>query len=734
MFKPYKRMVALLLAVMVFAVTPLVASAEKEAPGSDMEAAMPIAPAESAGAAQPDSSAGSMETALIAAKNLLKIDDDVFTNFEYSSGYSNYSAMEGLIWSFLWSDNQNAQIYAAVQEDGTVLEYYKYVYQSSVFGFAGVSKETAVKIADEFIKKAKPDTYSYYKSPSDVYVSIHVNEYRLTYYAEVNGYAFSAAYASVSINKFTGEVTGYSTSNVNPQNYNHESVADLISESNAIAAYAEKIGLRLEYTSYINYEDGTIKVFPVYLLNSYNDRYISAKSGEVVEYVNDQEGNNAAMISRAAMASPEAAYDMAAGGTGASLTPAEIAAVEKVSTYLTSEQALQKLLEAMDLADLDISAFSQKYIGLNRDSYNRDRYYYNINIYRSYERETPAKDDDIMYLSGSVDAESGRVTDFSLNYYGTPTSAGDYTEKQATDAIETFLKKYAPEEFAKSKIEENSGGVASPYNYRGDYNISYNRYVNGIVFMNNGISISFNKYTGKITRYSLSWYDNVSFPSISNVLTPERALAAFVESSGSSINYITTGNGNTSLVYAFESGRYIDPFSGKTLDYNGEQMIDNAVTPDYSDVAGHWSESVVMRLLENGVYLWGGRFEPNKAMTELEFLQYLLLVEPSYYRAEPAMFFAQRGIDIEADPDKTLTRQEAARIIVEYLGYKKLAEQSERFVYPFTDSIKNEYKGYVTICYMLGIISGDNGKFNASSNITHAQAAVILQNLIIVKS
>jgi len=731
MLKSLRRIVALSLAVLVITATPLLASAEKEAPESNMEAAMPMDPAGSAGEKQPDSSAGSMETALIAAKTLLEIDDSVFTEFSYSSSFSNYETREGLIWSFNWSDNKNGYIYAIVQGDGTVLQYYKYNYRGSTFGFAEISKETAIKTADGFIKRAKPDTYSYFKAPDDIFVSIHDGEYRLVYYAEVNGYAFKASVVTVSINKFTGEVIGYSTSNVNPRNYNFESASNLISESAAVAAYAEKIGLSLEYRSFFNYEDGSIKVFPVYLFNAGSNRYISAKNGEVVEYVYDLGADDGALYGTN-QAAPEAAYDMAAGGTGASLTPAEIAAIDKVSNYITSEQALQKLLEVMGLTDLDIKALGQQYIGLNRDYYNRDRYYYSIDMYRSLD-VTP-KDDEIMYFSGSVDAESGRVISFSFNYYGIPLSAGDFSEKQAADAVEAFLKKNAPDEYAKSKLDETQGTAVSPSNYRGDYYVNYNRYENDIVFRDNGISLSFNRFTGKITRYSLNWYDNVTFPGISNVLAPESALAAFVESSGSSINYITTGNGNTSLVYAFESGRLIDPFSGKALEYNGEPMNENAQAPDYSDIAGHWSEKAVKRLLDNGVYLWGGKFEPNKVMTELEFLQYLLLIEPSYYRAEPTEFFAERGIDIAADPDKTLTRQEAVRIIVEYLGYKKLAQQSERFVYPFTDSIKQEYKGYVTICYMLGIISGDNGKFNASSNITRAQAAVILQNLIIVKS
>ena len=183
-----------------------------------------------------------------------------------------------------------------------------------------------------------------------------------------------------------------------------------------------------------------------------------------------------------------------------------------------------------------------------------------------------------------------------------------------------------------------------------------------------------------------------------------------------------------------ESAAFIDPLDGKALGYDGTAGDDNVVVPDYSDVIGHWSESIVMRLLDNGVYLWGGSFEPDKVMTELEFARYLMLIEQYYGYLEPREFFIQQGIDIEADPDKALTRQEAARIVVEYLGFGKLAVQSEWFVYPFSDNVSSQYKGYVTICYMLGIIDGSDGVFNATGNITRAHAAAILANLIEYKS
>ncbi|MCL2152970.1 MAG: S-layer homology domain-containing protein, partial [Oscillospiraceae bacterium] len=135
---------------------------------------------------------------------------------------------------------------------------------------------------------------------------------------------------------------------------------------------------------------------------------------------------------------------------------------------------------------------------------------------------------------------------------------------------------------------------------------------------------------------------------------------------------------------------------------------------------------------------WGGKFEPDKVMTELEFLQYIMMVDSYHYqitRAETQEYYARKGVEVEASPDKLLTRQEAARIISEYLGYGKLAEQSKWFLFPFSDFVADAYKGYVTICYMLGIVNGNAaGEFDAAGKVTRAHAAVMLHNLIISKS
>ena len=736
MSKNVKRIVVSALVVVMAASAALGAFA--------MDAPVPVVPI--SGTVAP--SDNSMETALIAVKGLIGVDDDVFTDFSYSSSYSSYGTSEGVIWSFTWTDLKNAHIYASATADGLLLNFWKYSGEEKSFGFAEISKEAAIAKAAAFIKEANPDTYSYYKSPQDVNLNINSKDYRVIYYAEVNGYSFNPSYISVQVNKFNGEVTGYDTSNINPVKFSFEDASSVIGEDAAISAYAEKIGLNLEYASFYNYENNKLTVFPVYRFGSRGDKYISAVTGDVVNYVFDRGSSVETAASYGAAApSPSAmneAADSGGGGSRESLTPDEISAIEKVSSFISSEQALQKLLDTMGLTGLDLSEFRDQYISLNRDYFNRDRYCYDIYMYKT--NMYPGKeygvdavgDDEIVNISGRVDAASGRVISFSFGYdYGIQYAEREpvYTVEQAKASVEEFLKKEAAAEFAGSKYEETESIEAVPYSYRsGNYHMQYIRHENGVPFRNNGISVVFNAHTGRITNYSLSWYENVTFPGIGGVLQARQALAAFVAQNGSSINYITVGGGDAALVYEFNKSEFVDPYTGKALGYNGELWKDETVAPAYDDIKGHWNEEVIQKLLDNGVVKWSGSFEPEKTMTQLEFLEYLMLVEPYSYYRDALAFFMDRKIDIEADANTIVTRQEAVRIVVEYLGYGKLAQQHIWFVYPFSDSISDGYKGYVTICYMLGVISGESGRaFNPESSITRAQAALMLHNLIIAK-
>jgi len=735
MGKIFRRAIVVALIVAI-AVVPLAVSARTVPPPPQEEPVADIAvPAVISAPARPVATDASMEAALLAVRRIITIDDEIFTDFSYSSSFSNWETREGLIWHFNWSGD-DASAFATVSADGTLLNYNVW-HSGQSFGFAEISVVEALNRAEAFIRRAIPASqHEFFTHVFDRSTNIHSREFSFLIEAYVGSHAFPISSINIGVDKFTGEITSYFTSNIDPTRFNFERADNLISHENAIAAHAENIGMSLEYRSRFNFETNQVTIFPAYTKNEVGTNYISAITGEVVTYVFDRGAVGGYAIGMGgAVAAPQAEADESVGRAWASLSPAERAAVEQVAGFITNEQALDRLLGAMDLSGLDVRAFDDKHISLSRDFVDSSRFVYNVSLFRNLEWD--AADDEIRSISGTVDATTGRVRAFNLGYHGTPflVAGQPMSDSQIQAAVSAFLREMAPAELAASRLESRQAPSIGRFEAAGINNFNYIRMANGIPFRDNGISVAFNQVTGVVTNFSLNWLDNVSFPSISNVLTPEQALTRFVEQNGSRTIYITTGESNARLVYDFGSG-LIDPFTGALIDFMGDPMQDQAFTPNYSDVIGHWSERYVMRLLDNGVYNWSGLFEPDRVMNEVEFVAYIMQIEqPWMARMAPQAFLQQRGIDFDASAGRQVTRQAAAKIIVEYLDFGLLAQQPQWFVYPFNDNVSDAFRGYITIAHMLGIVGGDtNGNFNANGNVTRGQAAVMLHNLIIART
>ena len=757
MRKSFRSLVVALLAP-VIAAAPLVVSAES--PPYDVVAVpspaptmpVPSAPVSSAPAVElvpspgavpsptarvvgTDSPEAGMETALLAVRRLVDIDDNIFTDFNHSSTFSNWETREGLVWSFSWS-GENAHIFANVSGDGKLLSLNRFD-DSPFFGFAELSRSDAVARAYDFMRRANPDVHQFFSATDDVQVSLHSSQFTVVFNAEIEGFGFPAAQITVGVDKFDGGILSYNTRNIDPRGFNFESTQSLISQSEAVAAFAEKIGLSLEYRSSFDPTTERQVVFPVYTVNLPGMSFISAVTGEVVEFVfeHGRSDSDAFLAGGAMPAAPAAEAEAMQDHARARISPAERAAIERVAGFLTADQALNRFMDAAGLSDMDMDIFDDKSVTLTRDFLETGRYSYSINLFRNVSWDSP--EPELMGVFGNIDATTGAVRSFNIFYTNTPMLTGEpaMTAEQVRDTVETFLRGIAPAEFARTRLDE--GGTFSlerPGMSFGVDNFNFVRVENDILFRGNNISVTYNQALGRVTNFSLNWNDNITFPSVANVLTPEQALLRFAEGGGSEIIFITTGDGNASLVFDFGSAM-IDPFTGGVLDFSGDALEDSVLRPDYSDVLGHWSESYVMRLLENGVYNWSGRFEPDRVMNEVEFVAYIMQIEsPWMVPLSAQAFLAGHGINFSASADRQVTRQNAARIIVEFMGFGQLAAHSEWFVYPFNDSVADEFRGYITIARMLGIVSGDAvGNFNPTNSVTRAEAAVMLHDLILAR-
>lgn len=127
---------------------------------------------------------------------------------------------------------------------------------------------------------------------------------------------------------------------------------------------------------------------------------------------------------------------------------------------------------------------------------------------------------------------------------------------------------------------------------------NYVRQVNGIEFSGNYLNVEVDKNTGKIIGYDNNWYDNASFPDISNIISKEAAFNKIKDLAGFSLQYTMLDANKVGIVYDFinkNDSYIIDPINGIRIDYSGKAYRENKL-PEYTDINGHWCEKTVREL------------------------------------------------------------------------------------------------------------------------------------------
>jgi hypothetical protein len=712
-----------------------------------------------------------LETALTAITKIVDIDENLYTNFSWN----HWGGTVHLNWS---SRDWNASISASVSAEGELMYFYRWEWteqrQINQVMLAELTRAQAADKAGAFLKKALGDVFDGFELIS-TQLWYPSSNYSISYSLSKNGYTHTNYTVSVEVDKITGEIMSF-WRNAPPAGalFEYQDASETITREEALAAYLENIGLDLVYTEHWNWETRELTVRPVYRLNNNRwNAYISAVDGSLVEidwnvYL---PGDFDGAITGEAVAVGEAVEDMA--GYGAlnmggmeqrarrDFSPAERAAIDAAADWAvkTPEEAINAMIKAFDL-EIDPDDYHLNW-HLNNHWVNQRQHLWNINLNKS--------SDDWMIHEGyyaEIDARSGDIISYSYSFWDQsrwsrgivideePQSNLLYTHDEAKEIAIAKIKSLLPGRIDFDRhfefIDRSHMGIVplSDDDKLANYHFMFARKANGILFEANAVSVTLNNTTGAITGYYLSWFENVSFPAVTNIVTPEAALKTISDFVGYNKYYMSNGRTednskiNVSLIYRFDGNVMVDPFTGKLIDWNFEEptRLDNTL-PDYTDLDGHWAEEMVKTLADNGIFVWGGdTFDPDKAITRGEFFSYMR------FYSNNSWLFSQISSGISSrwgwesigsgfsDPDagKVITRQEAMKILCEMAGYGDIGKHYQIFAYPFNaDGIDEEYKGYVAILYALGLIRGDgNGNFNAKDDLTRAEAAQIAYNIV----
>lgn len=684
-----------------------------------------------------------LESAIKKAKTLFTIPEAF--KFDHSINSESGKTIYYLSWRSKGSDG--ASISARIDDKGTVLSYDTYKSSDYILTqkLPKVSRLEAKSKADAFIKKVNASIVNQIKYEENYQNNILDMTYYFSYYRIVNGIPFYNDRVSVTINKNSGDVQSYYTSWT--EGLVFPVLGKEISMKQAEEAYKTKLGLRLQYM--YSYNDDKMNIFLVYTPRFNNETYaVDAFTGEKTKVGNGYYG----VMYDMALSSQKTAVARASGTAEVVLNPEESKAVLEAAKLKTSEQA-EKI--ARDTKFLEISSdFKLSNYNLYPSYPIKEDYLWNLSFTKTAADDKSQEE----YINVSISANTGMIMSFYKSYPSDGTAKPKFVLKDTKAEVDAFVKENYPDLYKSLEYDADYedvvlGNVSEdmPRNY----SYKYNRMVNGIVFPDNGISITYDAVTGKMTNLNLNWY-NVEFPSAAKVIAMDTAYAKLFAGIGLELQYKTemnekilpdpTKKPDVKLVYTLKQGKplFLDANSGDIIDSTGNPYKE--VKPvSYTDIANSPVKKKIMVLAENGVSLDGTLFKPKVEITQLDFLT-LLSKTISYYSNPITARSTKKDIDDmyafleregivksgEKAPAATVTREDAVKFIIRALKYDKVAEISSIFKSGLKDinKAKANLKGYITIAEGLKIITGAKGYFYPRTKLTREDAAAMIYNYL----
>lgn len=658
---------------------------------------------------------------IVSAKEKLGISDDefVFTNY-----YQNETE-DGNRYNLNWEskdDTKSSNISVEMSEAGTIFRYHRYdsAKESGQPKYPARSQEEALAEAKAVFARI------------DAEKAAQVSDEEIVYNSYDNSYAYEAQRVHNGVPVFDNNVSlqldadslQLSSYYANWEERLTFADAEAISQDEARAAFAEKIGYELFYQVVSEDYKDTVKL--VYRPKFDEGLYIDAVSGEAVDFEMVYEA-----MSGGAGAKNEATMDAAA----ARLSPEEQAMVDEISQMLPKEKAEQI---ARGVSEFGISS------DYKVENYNISKNASGKYIGRISFRTGSAKEENYGYRNVSIDAKTGEVIAYNgysyLDERSVNSNSGDKTEisaEESREIAEKFLNKYYADKFAKMEAK-------SVFNPTGG-SVNYQRVENGVKVYNNGAYVYIDSESKEIRSFSLTWTD-AAFPA-ADAAELEQVYDKVLAEDNFRCGYLMVPGENgkkpaAQLVYRLENEMTLDASSLEELDWR-LRPVSISQKPEYVDLEGHYAKEYVEKLLQMGIYLpneaEGGSkassLRPDAGVTQKDYLQ--LIAQVVFNRSavyDDNDFYndlVRRGVLAKEDirPDSTVTRIEAIRYLLNALGYKEFVAIPGIFNCPFADVAEAD-KGYGAVAAGLRLVNSDTDTFYADSALRRGDALIIIYNYL----
>jgi hypothetical protein len=431
-------------------------------------------------------------------------------------------------------------------------------------------------------------------------------------------------------------------------------------------------------------------------------------------------------------------------------------------TVTTTEISKERALELIASYKIDLAGYK-----LENTSYNN--YNGQEHVWRfEYRQGDPQDYKTMKQVSIAIDAQTGELRELFRHEFRegpyefpkNPSVSEEQAQQKAVEFIKTVLPAKTDKIALSNSMDSKLGMKSGP-----GYSFEFVRLEQGVPIRDNTFRVGIDPMTGQVREFGGAWYpnDKIKFQDKSNLMDLEAAKSKFLERYKLMLQYIPVYEkgktpyepGKTKGVVLVYAPIYSMPMQNLNA-VTGEWVSDWGDMPqqvEIPDIKGHWAEKQLQYFVERGIFqVKDGKLAPDAAVTRGEMIKYLIMSisgprimqekttfndvpknDPNFEFIEEAA--ARKWIDRNTKnfrPNDVITREEMADIVTAILGYAKLSEAPDTFINHFKDvtDSSGKFTGDIAIVGALGIMTGAEGYFQPKSQVTKAQAAMVMTRVL----
>lgn len=719
--------------------------------------AMALALSLGCGLAVPAGAASTAEERLAAVtaqvKKTLGLDTERYTAFNGNLAESALAPS----WDLEWSDANGNSLSVSATEEGKILRYYSSeareepVSGSGAPTFPAGSRDKAREAAFAFLGKVL-DSNESVALEDGRYGGLGATVYRFEGQILVNGLPAGLS-CSISVSCASNEIQNFYRDDLTGRVMGGvPGSKPVVLSDKAGETLKGTLKLRLEYV--LDEEDEHRAVLR-YLPEYGDEYYVDAADGKLVNLTElrkavDRDGSFDKNLMNTATAEG-AAEDSVAAAEMPAPTPAEIAGAEKLKGVL-DKKALDGKARAITALGLRAYTLSTADYAVPREK-DEDQ---TVTATLRYGRQVNGVS---WRRTVTLDAKTGALLQvYSSGWMPEEAMARPVDNAAARKNAESFLKAQSGARFAKTELYDSSDALEEQDGLF--HSFTFCQKANGYFLPSNSLYARVDATDGSIAAYNSEFDDSVVFDSPDGILTMERAVDAWLGTYDVTLQYVQVPaavdyslpeyeplkNLGIAYLYKLVLGYRLERETGYSgIDAKTGQPVEltqyDSGEVAYSDLEGCWAREKIEALAQYRVGFVGGKFQPDKALTQLDMA--LLLTSVQGYRFDPEVSdsvdevyeVAYRMGTLrreERNDNAVLTRMDAIRMILNAAGYGEVARLQGIYKVGFSDagSIAEANLGYAALAQGLGIVTGSGGKLNPNGSATRAQAAVMVYNLL----